>query len=247
MIIGAQLYTVRDFCGTPEALAESLKKIADIGYTTVQVSGTCPYDPAWLAQQLKANGLTCPLTHYDKARIAGDAQTVANEHTVFGADYIGVGYYELGSPEKVEEFLSTFGAAMDTFSRMGKKLMYHNHDMEFTNIDGKAMLQLLAERSDPAALGFTLDTFWVQSGGGDPAWWLHNLAGRVDCVHYKDFAYPHQMRAVGEGNLNFDAILAASHDVGVKYAFVEQDDCNGDDPFDCLKRSYNYLKACGLN
>ena len=46
MIIGAQLYTVRDFCKTTDALAETLKKVADIGYTEVQLSGVCDYDAA---------------------------------------------------------------------------------------------------------------------------------------------------------------------------------------------------------
>ena len=28
---------------------------------------------------------------------------------------------------------------------------------------------------------------------------------------------------------------------------VEQDDCNSEDPIECLRRSYEYLKACGFN
>ena len=35
MQIGAQFYTIRDFCKTPEDLALSLRKVADIGYKTV--------------------------------------------------------------------------------------------------------------------------------------------------------------------------------------------------------------------
>ena len=57
MRIGAQFYTVRDFCKTPEDLAQSLRRVADIGYTTVQISGTCAYDPAWLRDRLRENGL----------------------------------------------------------------------------------------------------------------------------------------------------------------------------------------------
>ena len=33
---------------------------------------------------------------------------------------------------------------------------------------------------------------------------------------------------------------------GTHYMLVEQDDCNGEDPFDCLARSYKNLKALGL-
>ncbi len=247
MKIGAQFYTIREFCKTPEGLAESLARVADIGYTTVQLSAVCAYDPEWMAEQLRKNGLSCVLTHTDPNRLAAEPDEVAKDHSVFGCRYIGVGYYELGSREKVDEFISTFGGAMKVLAAQGKKLMYHNHDMEFTNIDGEVMLQRLADLTSPDELGFTLDSYWVQSGGGDPAWWLRNLAGRVDCVHYKDMAYPRKMCVVGEGNLNFEAIFAASEDAGVKYALVEQDNCNGEEPFDCLKRSYEYLKACGLS
>ena len=45
----------------------------------------------------------------------------------------------------------------------------------------------------------------------------------------------------------FEPILAAFEDAGSKIAFVEQDDCYGEDPFLCLKKSYDYLKSLGLN
>ena len=48
MEIGAQLYTVRSITQTLEGLAEALKKVADIGYKTVQLSATCPYDAEWM-------------------------------------------------------------------------------------------------------------------------------------------------------------------------------------------------------
>ena len=56
MEIGAQLFTVREACKNLDDFAESLKKVADIGYKTVQVSGTCDYEPQWLAEQLKKTG-----------------------------------------------------------------------------------------------------------------------------------------------------------------------------------------------
>ena len=65
MISGAQLYTLRNFCKTKEELAETLKRVADIGYTSVQLSGVCAYEPEWMAKQLKQNGLVCAVTHYN--------------------------------------------------------------------------------------------------------------------------------------------------------------------------------------
>ena len=43
MEIGAQFYTLRDFCKDTYSFAETLKKVADIGYKAVQISGTCGY------------------------------------------------------------------------------------------------------------------------------------------------------------------------------------------------------------
>ena len=57
MKIGAQFYTLRDYCKDLDGLSESLKKVADIGYTTVQISGTCPFEAEWLKKELDKNGL----------------------------------------------------------------------------------------------------------------------------------------------------------------------------------------------
>ena len=54
------------------------------------------------------------------------------------------------------------------------------------------------------------------------------------------------MAVVGEGNINFDRVFEKAESTGVKYMMVEQDDCNGEDPFDCLARSYAYLRANGF-
>ena len=59
MISGAQLYTLRNFCKTKEELAETLTRVADIGYTSVQLSGVCAYEPEWMAEQLKQRAGMC--------------------------------------------------------------------------------------------------------------------------------------------------------------------------------------------
>ena len=117
---------------------------------------------------------------------------------------------------------------------------------EFQKKDGKIILEHIADRIPKEHMGFTLDTFWVQAGGGDPAYWLERLSGRVPVIHLKDYAYGKKMAVLGEGNINFDRVFEKAEAAGTKYMLVEQDDCNGEDPFDCLKRSYDYLKARGF-
>ena len=86
----------------------------------------------------------------------------------------------------------------------------------------------------------------MQAGGGDPALWLEKLSGRVPVIHLKDYAYGRKMAVLGEGNINFDRVFEKAEKSKTEYMLVEQDDCNGEDPFDCLKRSYKYLKANGF-
>ncbi|MBQ2676267.1 MAG: sugar phosphate isomerase/epimerase [Clostridia bacterium] len=249
MKIGAQLYTIREFCKNLDDFSESLKKIADIGYTTVQVSGTCDFDPQWLKNQLDANGLSCVLTHTPGDRMIADAVKVAQDHSVFGCDHIGLGWFSFdeSDPNKsYNHFVETYRPVARAFRDNGKLFMYHNHAHEFAKQEGKLILQKISEDFAPDELGFTIDTYWVQVGGGDPAQWIERFSGRVPCIHLKDCAFEQKMAVIGEGNINFDRVFEKAESAGTKYMLVEQDDCYGEDPFDCLKRSYNNLKALGF-
>ncbi len=253
MISGAQLYTLRNFCKTKEELAETLKRVADIGYTSVQLSGVCAYEPEWMAEQLKQNGLVCAVTHYNAELIrTAPEQTVAN-HQQFGCRYVGIGCMPGGlkDPSDYDNFVANFKDAAKRIAAAGGYFMYHNHHMEFMRAaDGKLYIDKLAEAFAPEEMGFTLDTYWVQYGGGDPAQWLEKLTGRVPCIHLKDMACVDRqprMAPIGEGNINFDRVFEKAEAAGTQFALVEQDDCYGEDPFDCLRRSYLYLKAQGIN
>lgn len=252
MKIGAQLFTVRDYCENLEDFAETLRKIAEIGYEYVQVSVPCDYEPEWLDEQLKKNGLKCVITHFNTDKIKETPEEVAKFHQVFGCKHIGIGYMPggLAKPEYYDDFVRDFKPAGKIIAENGGLMMYHNHNMEFMKApDGKLYMEKLAEDFLPEELGFTLDTFWVQSGGGDPAQWLEKLSGRVPCIHLKDMEIVNREQRtapLGAGNINFDRIFEVVEKAGVEYMFVEQDNCYDADPFDCLKQSFEYLKERGL-
>ena len=252
MKIGAQLYTVRESCKSLDSLSETLKRVADIGYTSVQMSGTCEYDPYWLRDELKKNGLTCDLTHYNTKRIKNDTIGTCVAHDIFGCKYIGVGMMPgRVSEQSYHNFVRDYAEPLKTIYNNGFYFMYHNHYQEFARLsDGRRIIEALAEDFPAEQLGFTLDTYWIQFAGADPVQCIKDLAGRIPCIHLKDMSCTdkvHYMEAVGSGNMNFPSIIAAAEISGCDYLFVEQDHCNGEDPFVCLKRSYDYLHSLGLN
>jgi len=249
MDIGAQFYTIRDYCKNLDDFAESIKKVADIGYRYVQISGTCAYDPQWLKEQLDKNGLQCVLTHTPSDKLVHTPVQTAREHDVFRCKYVGLGYFgfdETKADCTLQAFTDKYKPTAKALKDNGKYFMYHNHDREFQKVNGRIILDHLNDMFDADEMGFTLDTYWIQVGGGDPAQWIEKLAGRVPCIHLKDYAYGRKMAVVGEGNLNFDRIFQTAEKAGTKYMLVEQDDCCGENPFDCLKRSYQNLRAFGF-
>ena len=54
------------------------------------------------------------------------------------------------------------------------------------------------------------------------------------------------MAVVGDGNINFDRVFQKAEASGTEYMLVEQDNCNGEDPFECLRRSYEFLRSRGF-
>lgn len=255
MKIGAQLYTVRQSCTKLDDFAETLKRVADIGYTTVQVSGTCDYEADWLAEQLKANGLSCNLTHYKLDRIMHEPDDTVAFHNAFGCKYIGLGGMPgnyRGSVANTTQFVTDMLPAARRIKELGSLFMYHNHAFEYERAeDGRTYMQILSDEFAPDEMGFTLDTYWVKYGGAEPVDEIKRLAGRLPCVHFKDMEVledgTRRFSWVGGGILNFEEIIAALESAGTQYAFIEQDDCFGADPFDCLRKSYNYLHSLGLN
>lgn len=250
MILGAQLYTLRDYIQNERDIRFTLGEVAKMGYTTIQVSGMGKIDPKLLKEICDELSLKIVLTHVDPNRILNDTKQVIEEHNIFQCDYIGIG----SMPERyrTQEWLNRFAIDFKEPAKIiadsGKLLMYHNHAFEFEKFNGKRMMETLMEDFTAQEMGVILDTYWVQAAGADVCQWIDILQDRIHCVHLKDMAIENNkqvMAPVLEGNINFEAILQKLEALKkTKYLLVEQDVCNGS-PFDCLQTSYNNLKKLG--
>ncbi len=251
-VLGAQLYSVREFCKTAEGLAASLKKIKAIGYRTVQVSGIGPIDAKDVARAVKDAGLAVVATHCGWQEFLESLDGLIERHRLWKCRHTAVGtlpgvYYAEGGLEK---FVAELVPVAEKLTAAGMDFSYHNHHKELMRLGGKTWLELLYEKVPPTHLKAELDTYWIQAGGGDPAWWVRKMAGRQPLLHLKDMtvttAKEVRFAPVGEGNLNWPAILAAARDSGVEHYVVEQDSSYEADPFDCLAASYRNLVKMGL-
>lgn len=244
--IAAQLYTLREHLQNPEQIYKTLKRVKEIGYHAVQVSGMGPVPPSELKGMVDEIGLKICVTHIPYDRLIGDIDAVIDEHKLWGCEYIGLGSMPekfRGSLDGYIEFVGIASKIADRISDSGLKFVYHNHSFEFEKFNGKTGMDLLLERTDPKTFGFVIDTYWVQAGGANPVDWIRKVEGRMGVVHFKDMAihnWQQTFAEIGEGNLDWISIIKACRETGVRWYAVEQDVCRRD-PFESLGMSLQYL------
>lgn len=251
MKIAAQLYTLREYLKTPEAISETLKKVKQIGYNAVQVSGIGPIEDQALKDIVDELGLTICATHVQFKDLTENIDAVIKKHELWQCRYVGLGglpmeYRTKDGYKKFAEIASKIG---NELKQAGLKFIYHNHDFEFAKFDGKTGLEILFEESDPEAVDFELDVYWVHAGGADVVDWIEKVRGRMKVVHLKDMVVTpdrkQRFAEIGEGNLNFARIIKACEEIGVEWGAVEQDRCFDRTPLESLEISANNLKKLG--
>lgn len=186
--IAAQMYTLRDFTKTAEDLRSTFQKVSAMGYEAIQISAIGPIDPKLVKEYADESGLAICATHVSWDRLTNDLDALAAEHKLWNCKNIGLGslpeIFRTGQ-EGYREFAKLMSdIAVTLKDQHDLQFVYHNHDFEFERFDGMTGMEILLTESDPA-VGFELDLYWVQAGGGSPAEWIRKVAGRMQVVHLK--------------------------------------------------------------
>jgi sugar phosphate isomerase/epimerase len=252
-VVAAQMYTLRDFTKTPGDIASSLKRVSEIGYRAVQMSGLGPIDPTELKTICDGEGLAICATHTGYDRLRDETDAVIEEHRIWDCKYPAIGglpkpYREDGANGFIK-FAREASEVARKLSDAGLTFGYHNHSFELEKFDGRTALQILFDESDPEVFQFEIDVYWIQHGGADPAAWIRKAKGRADLIHVKDMEMKGREQLfseVGEGNLNWPTILEACREAGTRWYIVEQDRCQRD-PFESLAISFKNLAEMGLS
>jgi sugar phosphate isomerase/epimerase len=251
--VAAQLYTIRSHLKTVKDASESLKKVRKIGYRAVQVSGVGPDVPdTELASMCKNEGLTICATHERSDVILNNPMAVAERLHLFDCKYTAYPHpsnVDMNNSESVMGLIKGLNESGRILRGEGITLAYHNHQCEFIKLNGKIILDLIYDKTDANYLQGEIDTYWVQCGGGNPAEWCRKLKKRLPLLHLKDYGITadnnRTFAEIGYGNLNWPEIIREAERSGCQWFIVEQDECPAD-PFDSLKKSFDYIgdKLC---
>jgi len=239
---GIQLYTLRSVIS--QDVDGTLAQIASAGYREVELAGLYGLTPQQMRAKLDAVGLVAASSHQSVPDLRGDWARVLDGARALGQELIVVP--AIPDPERTPEALrgiaDEFNRAGEAARAAGLRFGYHNHDWEHRALpDGTVPMDLLLERTDPAAVDWQMDIFWTVHGGGDPGAYLRANAGRVTSVHVKDRTSEGRMADVGAGVIDFARLIPLAEELGLRHAFVEHDQ-PGDDPVASARRSVEHLR-----
>ena len=265
--IALQLYSVRDDMAAD--FEGTLRQVKAMGYDGVEFAGLFGKSAEEVKTLLDEIGLVPVSAHVPYYDAVDDPEAAFLPYKEIGCPFVAVPYLTEerrpgtpGWPETVEGVRKLGEGAQ----KLGLQLLYHNHDFEFTKVDGVYALDMLYGAVPADLLQTELDVCWVRVGGEDPADYLRKYAGRAPVVHLKDFyksgegkgklyeligieddgeaaESTFEFRPVGYGMQDMPGILAACEEAGAQWIVVEQDNPSMDKfPLECAEMSIDYLR-----
>ena len=269
--VAVQVYSVRD--SAESNLADTLKKIKEMGYDGVEFAGLYGLSPDYVKGLCDGIGLVPLSAHIPLDEMIADPDKTFSDYAKIGCKYAAVPYVTPERRPGAEGFCDTIRVIAEigaVAKKYGITLLYHNHDFEFKKIDGEYGLDILYREVSPDLLQTELDLCWVNVGGEEPAAYLRKYAGRAPVVHLKDFHMSGKLpehlyaligiedekkddepstfefRPVGHGMQNMPEILKACLDAGSSWVVVEQDEPSmGLSRMESIKMSRDYLASQG--
>ena len=235
--LGLQLWSVREQMA--EDVPGTLAWVREQGFTEVELAGTQGLTAQQFRAALDSAGLRATAMHVGYERLRDSLEVVLAEAETLGATDVGVAWIpHEGSytPEMARATAADFNRWGQAARERGLRFYYHNHGYEFEPAaDGTVPLDVLMAETDPEAVFYEMDVFWTVHPGADPAALLRKYPGRWKLMHIKDMAQgtpvgdfsggaPAEAQvAVGTGQIDYSAVLAAAQEVGVEKYYVEDE------------------------
>ena len=180
--IGIQLYSVRD--GMEFDFEGTLKKISELGYTSVEFAGFFGHTAEQVNEILSKYNLTVSGTHSPFDDLVNNYEETVAFHKAIGNKYYIIPGYDLWSQEKLDRFVELANPIYDRLQKDGITLAFHNHYHEFDVLEsGEMAYEQLIYRTK---LKLEVDTYWAFVGMKNPIGLLERVKDRIIFTHIKD-------------------------------------------------------------
>ena len=219
--VGIQLYSVRD--GMEKDFEGTLKKISELGYTSVEFAGFFGHTADEVNAILKKYNLTVSGTHSAFDDLVNNYdETVAFHKAIGNKNYI-IPAYDLWSQEKLDRFVEQANVISKKLAEDGITLAFHNHYKEFEVLEnGEVAYEQLIYRTD---IKFEVDTYWAFTANVNPVGLLERLGDRAIFAHIKDGTSDKNGKPLGLGEAPVADVVSYIKSKGIPMV-VESETCN---------------------
>ncbi|MDB5016494.1 MAG: xylose isomerase [Mucilaginibacter sp.] len=174
------------------------------------------------------------------ANLQDNMQQLVDEAAAGGIKYLVCANAPTGTLEEIKTTVETLNKTGEAAKKVGIQFAYHNHDMEFHEVEGKIPYHLLLKETDAKNVKMELDLAWAVKGGHDPVEIFKAYPGRFPLWHVKDLDASHNdILPVGRGTIDFKRIFENKAIAGMQHFFVEHD--MPKDAYASAKSSFEYL------
>ncbi|MEM6387241.1 MAG: sugar phosphate isomerase/epimerase [Pseudomonadota bacterium] len=228
-----QLYSSRNY----PPLATTLNMLAEIGYGQVEGYGalvTDDTDLRGLKAMLDNIGLTMPTAHIGLDILRHRPERAVEIARALGHEAVFGPYLAAEERPKTAAGWTAFGTMLGELAKplqdAGLVVGWHNHDFEFTRVDGALPMDLILAASDSLMIEF--DVAWCVKGGEDPLPWIDANTSRIAAAHIKDIAADGTCldedgwADVGEGTMDWQAYMDALRRTPCQWYIAEHDNPN---------------------
>ena len=161
-----------------------LRMTKKAGYKGIEMF-RCPYDKytgAELRKIIEDHGLTAISCHVD----APESDKMIEYLPDTGVQFMvnpGLRVADRDEAYRGAELLNEIGKKCKA---AGLRYGYHNLNNDFDQYDGKSVIDIFMENTDPEYVTFEIDAAWAWRAGVNAAEFIRDHAGRVDLVHVKE-------------------------------------------------------------
>lgn len=248
MRITTQLYTVRDQIA--EDTLGTLKAIAGFGLEYIELGGLNRDSVKEWKGYLDETGLKVSGAHYGLGEFETPDELFEVMNTLGCKTIImpWISSDHFASLDSIKAFSDQLNRAGETAVAAGFDYLYHNHDFEIKDVEGKSGLEHLMDLVPAENMNFEVDVAWVRVGGKDEVEFLNAHADRVKVLHLKDVDPSRTPRwtIAGDGLVDMDGCLAFAAANNITFGGIELDE-SPCPPIEAVQKSFEFFKSKGYS